>query len=116
MVGAGRKWRKGVPRYWKSTAEKILERWAIHEQWVLDAKKEKAYDILTIKFEELCMHPVVTILKVCDFLNVHCPENMKKEAESSTRKDPNEKYERFVLPDVESAKRIMEIYNYKSEK
>ena len=109
---AARRWSE-KPEYFKGYAEQILEQWAVHEEWVLQAKKQEASPILTVRLEDLWSEPVKIMTEVVDFLELKMTDGF---ADLITQivyaNDPNLKYASFPLPEVARARRIMEMYNY----
>ena len=99
--------------YFKGLTEQILEQWAIHEEWVLQAKQQDDSAILTVKLEDLWSDSVTTMTEVLRFLDLKMTDGF---ADLITQivypKDPNIKYASFALPEVPRARRIMELYSY----
>jgi hypothetical protein len=109
---AARNW-SVTPEYFNGFAEQILEQWAIHEEWVLQAKQSEASSILTVRLEELWSDPVVIMAEVLSFLGLKMTDGFAGLITQIVYpKDPNIKYASFHLPDVPRARRIMEIYRY----
>ncbi|HKR21332.1 MAG TPA: sulfotransferase [Pyrinomonadaceae bacterium] len=111
-VEAARTWSE-TPEYFTGVTEQILEQWAIHEEWVLQAKQQDDSAILTVKLEDLWSDSVTTMTEVLRFLDLKMTVGF---ADLITQivypKDPNIKYASFALPDVPRARRIMELYSY----
>lgn len=109
---AARRWSE-KPEYFKGYAEQILEQWAVHEEWVLQAKEREASPILTVRLEDLWSDSITTMGEVLRFLDLKMTDGF---ADLVTQivypKDPNIKYDSFALPDVPRARRIMELYSY----
>lgn len=109
---AAKRWSE-KPEYFKGYAEQILEQWAVHEEWVLQAKQREVGPILTVRLEDLWSDSVTTMAGVLRFLDLKMTDGF---ADLITQivypKDPNAKYASFALPDVPRARRIMEIYHY----
>ncbi|MEA4909322.1 MAG: sulfotransferase domain-containing protein, partial [Anaerolineaceae bacterium] len=112
MVEASMKW--GRVAYWHQSPEKILERWAIHENWVLDAKQE-GHPIHTIRLEDLSLHPMTSMKSVFEFLGLEIPEQVAQVIVEDTNPDPNSKYASFHLPHNDNAEQLMKYYNYTNE-
>jgi hypothetical protein len=112
MIEAAKQWKQGVPQYWKTTPQHILERWAIHEEWVLQAKSLETSPIHTLRLEDLCKEPVQTMAELFDFLEVETPPGITEPIRELTNPIPNRKYESFSLPILPRAARIMQCYSY----
>jgi hypothetical protein len=112
MMDAAKNWNV-KPKYFDGTAEQILEQWAIHEEWVLQAKEHESSPILTVRLEDLWADPFATTSRILSFLDLEMTAVI---AESIPKlvyeRDPNQKYASFALPDLPRANRIMEIYGY----
>lgn len=59
-----------VPAFWRDGADAILERWRIHEQWVLDARAAGRPPIHTVRYEDLLVDPVGHMERCCAFLDL----------------------------------------------
>lgn len=101
-----------VPEFWKRGPDEILERWAVHEQWVLQAKASEEVPILTIKFEELCENPVEGMEEIFNFLDLTLPGSIADRIRKDVHPNPNLKYETAPLPASARAAEIMEVYGY----
>lgn len=113
-VEAARTWSE-TPEYFKGFTEQILEQWAIHEEWVLQAKEREASPILTVRLEDLWSDPISIMTDVLDFLDLKMTDGFADLVKQIVYpKDPNLKYASFVLPDVPRARQVMEIYGYAS--
>jgi hypothetical protein len=111
-VEAARTWSE-TPEYFKGFTEQILEQWAIHEEWVLQAKQHEGSPILTVKLEDLWSDPISVMTDVLDFLGLKMTDSFAELVKEIVYpKDPNLKYASFPLPDVPRARRIMELYSY----
>lgn len=111
-VEAARTWSE-TPEYFKGFTEQILEQWAIHEEWVLQAKESEASPILTVKLEDLWSEPIGIMTDVLGFLGLKMTAGFADLVKQIVYpKDPNLKYASFSLPDVPRARRVMEIYDY----
>lgn len=109
---AARRWSE-KPEYFNGLAEQILEQWAAHEEWVLQAKAREASPILTVRLEDLWSQPVETMSGVLHFLDLEMTGAYAGLARQLVyRKDPNLKYASFPLPEVPRARPIMELYGY----
>lgn len=112
MVDASTHWRV-MPEYFKGTAETILEQWALHEEYALQAKAQEPQAIMTLRLEDLCADPLATMSQVCDFLGLELTDEVVSSIPLLVHyRDPNRKYRSFALPDVPRARRIMELYSY----
>ncbi len=109
---AAKRWGE-MPEYFKGSAEQILEQWALHEEWALQAKEREIRPILTVRLEDLWAAPLATMAKVLSFLDLEMTEAF---ADLVSRmiypRDPNQKYASLLLPDVPRATRIMNFYGY----
>lgn len=111
-VEAARTWSQ-TPEYFKGITAQILEQWAIHEEWVLQAKQREDSAILTVKLEDLWSNPIEIMTDVLDFLALKMTDGFADLVKQIVYpKDPNLKYASFPLPDVPRARRIIEIYGY----
>ena len=109
---AARRWSE-KPEYFNGVAEKILEQWAVHEEWVIEAKEREASPILTVRLEDLWADPVRIMSGVLSFLDLEMTDAFAGLVKQIVYpKDPNVKYASFPLPDVPRARRIMELYSY----
>jgi hypothetical protein len=101
-----------VPNYWKRKPNDILERWAIHEEWVLQAKSMDGHAIHTLRLEDLCQNPVKVFEELCSFLKIKLNADLVSRVSHMVKPDPNVKYETFKLQYSPRARSIMEIYGY----
>lgn len=109
---AARRWSE-KPEYFNGLAEQILEQWAAHEEWVLQAKEREASPILTVRLEDLWSDSVESMSGVLRFLDLEMTDAFAGLVKRIVYpKDPNIKYASFPLPDVPRARRIMEMYSY----
>ena len=109
---AARRWNE-KPEYFNGLAEQILEQWAVHEEWVLQAKEREASPILTVRLEDLWSDSVETMSGVLRFLDLEMTDAYAEMVKQIVYpKDPNIKYASFPLPDVPRARPIMELYGY----
>lgn len=111
-VEAARTWNRGVPQYWRQLPEDVLERWVIHEEWVLQAKSLETSPIHTLRLEDLCEEPVKKMAELFDFLELETPPGIAESICQLTNPTPNRKYESFNLPISPRAARIMQCYGY----
>jgi hypothetical protein len=108
MLAGGRTWAK--VDYWTGSPESILERWAIHEEWVLAAKD--AVPVHSLRHEDLCADPAGEIERVFEFLGLAMPAEAASVIESQTEPGQERKHGSFQLPRSTRAERIMELYGY----
>jgi hypothetical protein len=114
VMEAARRW-DVMPDYFRGTVEQVLERWAIHEEWVLRMKETDADAIFTVRLEDLWREPRAVADRLMDFLDLDTPDELANQIPQLIHpRDPNEKYASFALPEVPRARRIMEIYGYES--
>ena len=112
-VEAARRWSE-KPDYFNGHAGQILEQWAVHEEWVLQAKEREASPILTVRLEDMWSAPVETMSGVLNFLDLEMTDAFAGLVKQIVYpKDPNVKYASFPLPDVPRARPIMELYGYR---
>jgi Sulfotransferase family len=108
MVTGGRTWAK--IEYWKGSPETILERWAIHEEWVLAAKD--LVPVHSLRYEDLCADPASHIEKVFGFLGLTMPSKAMKVVDTQTKRGTDSKHTSFQLPRCRRAEQIMEVFGY----
>lgn len=72
-IKAAKSWGGIAPQYWEKTPQDILERWAIHEEWVLQAKALGAHPIYTLRLEDLCQEPSKKTAELFNFLELEMP-------------------------------------------
>lgn len=113
MMCAAKKWTQGVPQYWKQTPMEILERWAIHEKWVLQEKSMRPNKIHTLRLEDLCKKPEEIMAGVFEFLGEEMLGHIAEHFEALIKINPNDKYDSFYLPSSPDADRIMDMYGYR---
>lgn len=98
--------------YWNQSAEAILERWAIHEEWALAVKDQEQLPVFSFRFEDLCENPVEIMRELFEFLNLGANNCMVEQIESQTKNHENDKYRDFPLTFSERALTIMERFGY----
>jgi hypothetical protein len=75
-----------VGQLWKGmSAEEILKRWTMHEQWVLAEKEKNEVPMLDVKYEDIISHTQREMAKMFDFLEVTYDESILKQARKITR-------------------------------
>ena len=109
MAAAGRSGWANV-QYWQGSIGEILERWAIHEEWVLQAKNNSP--VLTVRFEDLTERPSHVMSEVFSFLGLTLSADTAGQIVQSTQAGANEKYKGVELPRLDRAERIMKMYGY----
>jgi hypothetical protein len=109
MVEAGKEWAQVA--YWKSSPAEILRRWAIHEEWVLEARSE-GHKVCTLRFEDLCEKPFETMKEVFTFLDLEMSPEIAEMVVKNTSPNPNRKYASYILPPCPEADKVMSIYGY----
>jgi hypothetical protein len=112
MSEVATKWKSGVPPYWRSSADEILERWTIHEEWVLDARHVDLMPVHTLRLEDLAREPVETFRGVLAFLGLKMSSDIEDTLKQNVSPAPNEKYRGRQLQFSERARRVMELYGY----
>jgi len=111
MLEAGRTW--GRVDHWTSpSADEVLDRWAVHEQWALDVKAALPDQVLTLRFEDLTDAPTAAMAQVFAFLGLDMPKPLCRLTTSITTRDRNAKYDAFELPRHERAEHLMRVYAY----
>lgn len=109
---AAERWSE-VPAYFKGSAEQILEQWAVHEEWAIEAKGGGENPVLTVRLEDLWSDPLPVMSEVLKFLDLEMTDGFAELIPQMVyKRDPNQKYASFPLPDVPRAARIMQIYGY----
>jgi hypothetical protein len=110
-VEAGRTWAKVA--YWRdgSPAE-ILERWAIHEEWVLALRDRGDIPVFSLRFEDLGADPVAQMAELFAFLGLAMPPGLASAIRAATRADTNQKHAAFPLPASPRARAVMDRYGY----
>jgi len=103
---------RSPPGYWQESPVAILKRWAIHEEWVLQARASQSIPLLSLKFEELCQQPAEQMRRVFDFLGLDMPGRIARKIAREVRRNPNKKYDSAVIPDIHLAREIIEFYRY----
>jgi Sulfotransferase family len=103
---------KSPPQYWQESPAAILKRWAIHEEWVLQARASQSITLLSLKFEEFCQQPVEQMRRVFDFLGLEMTGRIARRIAREVRRNPNKKYDSPVIPEIRSARQIIEFYRY----
>jgi hypothetical protein len=111
MLEAARTWNI-VPDFWKTNAENVLRQWAIHEQWVQDAKASKEIPVHTLRLEDLSTNPVEQISRICAFLDLEMPGEIVDDIANYTYATPNEKHKSFSMPLSSEAVDLMKTYGY----
>ncbi|HEX5725700.1 MAG TPA: sulfotransferase [Longimicrobiaceae bacterium] len=112
VLEAARRW-DVMPDYFWGTAEEVLERWAINEEWVLRMKESIPDAIFTVRLEDLWRESHAIADRLLDFLGLETSDEFAAQIPQLIHpRDPNEKYASFALPEVPRASRIMEIYGY----
>jgi len=112
MMVAARTWSRGVPPYWRGTADEIMERWAIHEEWVLDSKCVERVPIHTVRLEDLARAPAQTTRALFEFLGMALPPSVIADLTSEVTEPPNSKQRDIRLNISARAQRIMDRYSY----
>lgn len=74
-----------TPPYWREGASAILERWAIHEEWVDHAREHAGAAIHTLRFEDLLHDPVERMAEVLDFLGANMPNDLRDRVQAAIR-------------------------------
>ncbi|HVG46445.1 MAG TPA: sulfotransferase [Longimicrobium sp.] len=110
---AARRW-KVMPDYFRGTAEEILERWAVTEEWALRMKETAGDAMITVRLEDLWKDPFAISTRILGFLDLEMPEGFAELIPQLIHpRDPNEKYASFPLPELPRAARMMELHGYR---
>jgi hypothetical protein len=111
MIEAAGRWQV-APAWWKREPRRILERWAVHEEWALRAVA--LGDGYGLRFEDLCREPAETLGALFGFLGLDLPGETADRARAMVRPEPNRKYDSFPLPLHPKADGLRERYGYAS--
>jgi hypothetical protein len=115
MTEAASTWgSQSVPEYWRETSEQILERWATHEEWVLQVKSRLPDKIHTIRLEDLPEDPLRIISETFAFLDLESSPEIEELVANWVRKNPNERHASFDLNISPRAYQIMRSYGYET--
>lgn len=96
---------------WKGmSADEILARWTMHEQWVEQAKTNANIPILDVKYEDIVTDTRAAMIKMFDFIGVPYDDAVLEAARRSTR-DEVKLHPRLHCPP--ETLEIMEKYGYK---
>ena len=115
MMVAARTWSRGVPPYWHGTADEIVERWAIHEEWVLDSKCVDQAPVHTVRLEDLTRAPAQTARALFEFLGMALPPSVIADLTSEVTEPPSGKPRDIRLNIPARAQRIMDRYGYSAD-
>lgn len=105
------------PPHWNLEPEDRLKYWMKFQNWVLDIKQIKS--VLTIRFEDLIINPVIELNKVFQFLGLERNETVDQalqkqyEGELSQKNNVDAKHEIFQLPRVPGVNELLDLYGYK---
>jgi hypothetical protein len=115
MMVAARTWSRGVPPYWHGTVDEIMQRWAIHEEWVLDSKCVDRVPVHTVRLEDLVRAPAQTTRALFEFLGMALPPSVIADLTSEVTELPSGKPKRIRLNIPARAQRIMDRYGYSAD-
>ena len=90
------------------TLEEKVERWAIHERWVLELKQKAK--VLDLKYEDLCVNTVQEMTRIFKFLNLGINNSVLKKASQMTQ------YTMKNIPKISCSNEaisVMKQYGYK---
>jgi hypothetical protein len=102
-----------VPEYWKGSTSEILDRWRIHEQWVLELKELTPNRVHTVRLEDVSVDPREEISKLFTFLRLESPHELIERLASFVYSSPNAKYSSNGADATLEVHHIMETYGYK---
>lgn len=112
MCEVAPKWSQGVPPYWHGTPREILDRWTIHEEWVLDATRVDQMPVHSLRLEDLALTPIETFRRVLDFLELDMPAYLEDVVKQLVKPLPNEKYRGGHLQYSPRDRQVMDHYGY----
>jgi hypothetical protein len=113
MMEAAETWNDpAVPGYWKESAQQLLERWATHEEWVLQVKSRLPNKIHTLRLEDLSEDPVHITSETFKFLDLELSSEIEELVTNWVWKSPNERHQSFDLTISPRAHQIMRSYGY----
>ena len=99
--------------YWRyGTAKTLLDRWVIHEQWVLQMKAQQSIAIVTVRFEDLCKNAANELDRICDLLGLEMTPQMASSATAMTRSTANKAATVNELGMPDHARALLERYGY----
>lgn len=104
------------PKHWNFDNDELLKIWGLHQNWVLNIKEKK--DVLTIRYEDLIVDPIIEMNKVFNYLDVTQSEEINNllnklyKEEFSERKNVNKKHLDFKIEYSDEVKGIMNLYGY----
>jgi hypothetical protein len=104
-----------VPDYWKAPPAVILDRWRIHEEWVLELKASLPGHLQTVRLEDLCVNPKEEMSKLFALLNLPIANDLEERLTTFVYRSPNAKYVSRCASPTRAAQRIMELYGYTSD-
>jgi hypothetical protein len=104
-----------TPNYWKSKSAEIVDRWRIHEEWVLELKALLPGRVHTVRLEDLCETPVDEMSKALSLLGLEASSTLLERMATFVYSAPNAKYADRFAPPLAAAKRIMDIYGYTTD-
>ena len=111
MESAAENWDKGVPDYWKEGSEVILDRWAIHEQWALQATASGHFDVHRLRLEDLARDPHTEMDAIFRFLELSSA-NADTSGYAEINEDPNSAYRSTQYTDLPEVAELMKEYGY----
>jgi hypothetical protein len=99
------------PRFYYWPSERIFARWAIHEDWVLEARS-RGSPIHSLRYEDLCADPIGEMKKVFKFLDVESNQELYDRLEAKVGPNANPQHEELPVPPQLRLQRIMRQYGY----
>jgi len=115
MSEVATRWSSGVPPYWHGSPREILDRWTIHEEWVLDAKQVDLMPVHSLKLEDLALAPADTFRGVLEFLGLESSPHMEEVLKQNVRPSPNDKYRSLQLDFSARDRQVMAHYCYSDD-
>jgi hypothetical protein len=101
-----------VPAFWKGSAAEVLDRWCIHEEWVLQLRQLQPHRVHSLRLEDLCRRPIAEMDRLFSFLDIECHDELREKYDHYAYDAPNEKYRSFALPQSLVADRLLRMYDY----
>ena len=99
-----------LPAEWRDELVLHYGRWVGIEKWVLEAKKHA--EVLTVRYEDLCSHPVREAHRIYGFFGVVSNDNIDRRIAHFVKKSANKKYPLVVPPSVSDLFGLMKMYEY----
>ncbi len=97
---------------WKGmSAKEIFDKWEMHENWVIKAKKDYSINHLKVRYKDIIINPEEQMLRICDFLELAPSEELLQRARKITKSN----FKNIKNYEVSSSqKALMEYYSMKT--